>query len=102
MNELLNNMNLIDIFFYGIKCNQTLDYPTKLREIKINFIFRHAEATIKRLVNSYPAVLVTGARQTGKTTLLKKVTDSADIPYLTFDDPMEEASAKNDPKTFSG
>ena len=66
----------------------------------MNFIIRHAEETIKRLSDSYPAVLVTGARQTGKTTLLRKVTDSSAISYLTFDDPMEEASAKNDPKTF--
>lgn len=66
----------------------------------MNFIVRHAEETIKRLGSSYPSVLVTGARQTGKTTLLRKVTDSSAVSYLTFDDPMEEASAKNDPKTF--
>ncbi len=66
----------------------------------MDFISRHAESAIKRLADSYPAVLVTGARQTGKTTLLKKMTDSLSVPYITFDDPMEEASAKNDPKTF--
>ena len=66
----------------------------------MNFINRHAEITVKRLSLSYPSVLVTGARQTGKTTLLKKITDSKSVPYLTFDDPMEESSAKNDPKTF--
>ena len=49
---------------------------------------------------SYPSILVTGARQTGKTTLLQKITDARKIPYITFDDPLEEASAKNDPKTF--
>ncbi len=64
------------------------------------FINRHAEETIKRLTDSYPSILVTGARQTGKTTLLQKITDARQIPYITFDDPMEEASAKNDPKTF--
>lgn len=66
----------------------------------MTFFSRHAENTIKRLADSYPAVLVTGARQTGKTTLLKKMTDSASVPYITFDDPMEESSAKTDPKTF--
>ncbi|MBR5096308.1 MAG: ATP-binding protein, partial [Treponema sp.] len=64
------------------------------------YVIRHAEKTIKRLAASYPAVLVTGARQTGKTTLLKKITDLKSIPYITFDDPAEENSAKTDPKTF--
>ena len=54
------------------------------------FIERHAEKTIERMSQSFPAVLVTGARQTGKTTLLKNVTDKKSVGYLTFDDPMEE------------
>lgn len=62
---------------------------------------RHAEATIARLALEYPAVLVTGARQTGKTTILKKITEQNSIPYLSFDDPAEELSAKTDAKTFS-
>ena len=66
----------------------------------MNFFYRHAEITIKRLKSSYPAILITGARQTGKTTLLKKVTEPEKISYITFDDPMEESSAKTDPKTF--
>lgn len=64
------------------------------------YINRHAEKTIIRLASEFPAVLVTGARQAGKTTLLKKVTDASGVAYLSFDDPMEEFSAKNDPKTF--
>lgn len=52
------------------------------------------------MANSYPAVLVAGARQTGKTTLLQKSTESKGVHYLSFDDPMEEASAKADPKSF--
>lgn len=66
----------------------------------MDFINRHAENTIKRLAASYPAVLVTGARQTGKTTLLKNVTDLKSVPYMSFDDPLEERSAKADPKSF--
>ena len=54
----------------------------------MKFIKRHAEKTIERLSSSYPAVLITGARQTGKTTLLKKITDSQNIQYLTFDEPL--------------
>ena len=66
----------------------------------MDFINRHAKKTIERMANSYPVVLVTGARQTGKTTLLQKSIESKNIQYLTFDDPMEEASAKSDPKSF--
>ena len=66
----------------------------------MDFIIRHAEKTIERLSSSFPAVLIMGARQTGKTTLLKKSTDSKNIQYLTFDDPLEEESARNDPQTF--
>ena len=64
-------------------------------------IIRHAEKTIIRIASEYPAVLVTGARQTGKTTLLKKITEQKSVPYLSFDDPAEELSAKNDAKTFT-
>ena len=94
--------NRLTKHFHGIKYNTTLDYPMKrvILELIMYFVNRHAEKTIKRLSDSYPAVLVTGARQTGKTTLLKKITDANAVPYLTFDDPMEENSAKSDPKTF--
>ncbi len=67
----------------------------------MNTMHRHAEKTIERLSKEYPAVLVTGARQTGKTTLLKGVTGKNSVPYLTFDDPTEEFSAKSDAKTFT-
>ena len=43
------------------------------------FIERHAEKTIERMSQSFPAVLVTGARQTGKTTLLNLL-GGLDIP----------------------
>lgn len=63
-------------------------------------IARHSEKVIERLATEYPAVLVIGARQTGKTTILRKITEQKLVPYLSFDDPAEELSAKNDAKTF--
>ncbi|MBQ9538463.1 MAG: ATP-binding protein [Treponema sp.] len=66
----------------------------------MSFIGRHAERTIRRFSEEFPAVLVTGARQTGKTTLLKKITAGRSIGSTTFDDPMEELSAKSDPRAF--
>jgi predicted AAA+ superfamily ATPase len=100
MGEKVDGNKLLTKYSCGIKYNKSLDYPTEIRKCFMDFVNRHAENTIKRLADSYPAVLVTGARQTGKTTLLRKMTDSKSIPYITFDDPMEESSAKNDPKTF--
>lgn len=37
------------------------------------YITRNIEDTIKRVSNNYKVVLLTGARQVGKTTLLKNV-----------------------------
>ena len=66
----------------------------------MGYIPRHAEETVRRLGAEFPAVLVTGARQTGKTTLLRKITAEKNIRSTSFDDPMEELSAKTDPKSF--
>ena len=66
----------------------------------MDFINRHAEKTLKRFASSFPAVLVTGARQTGKTTLLKKITEEKSVPSTTFDDISEEEFAKTDPIAF--
>lgn len=66
----------------------------------MDFIERHAEDTLKRFASSFPAVLVTGARQTGKTTILKKIADENSVSSTTFDDIAEEQSALSDPKTF--
>mgnify|MGYP007069885577 CR=1 FL=1 len=44
------------------------------------FITRHAEKTIRKLSESFPALLVTGARQTGKTSARPHCADS--VQYL--------------------
>lgn len=66
----------------------------------VAFIIRHAEKSINELAKQFPSVLVTGARQTGKTTLLKSICEKKKIGSLSFDDPTEESSATNDPKAF--
>ncbi len=65
----------------------------------MEFIRRHAEKVIDRYRNEFPVVLVSGARQTGKTTVLQNYLKS-EAGYLTFDDLTEENSAKEDPKMF--
>ncbi len=61
---------------------------------------RHIVHALERYASSFPSVLVTGARQTGKTTLLSGLKKETDIPYVTFDDPSEQLSAVADSKTF--
>ena len=46
----------------------------------------------------FGAVLVTGSRQVGKTTLLRKIKPS--LPYVTLDDPLLLASAREAPGTL--
>lgn len=45
-------------------------------------------------------ILLNGARQVGKTTLIKEISKEKNYSYLTFDDASILASAKNDPKGF--
>src|SRR6266404_1799033 len=49
-----------------------------------------------------PVVLINGARQTGKSTLVqsREVADERNRQYLTFDDPGELAAARRDPNGF--
>ena len=49
------------------------------------YIEREIEATLQKYVKQFKVVLVTGARQTGKTTLLKHVLGD-DFNYVTLDD----------------
>nr|WP_157019623.1 ATP-binding protein [Muribacter muris] len=53
---------------------------------------------LNTLIKQFPAVLVTGPRQVGKSTLLQHI--GQDYQYVTFDDPMLLNQAKNDPSLF--
>jgi len=68
----------------------------------MNYIKRAMEGTFKRLSAEFPAILLTGPRQVGKTTMLKKLMDEENIgrEYVTLDDLGEREMAKNDPKLF--
>jgi len=59
------------------------------------YIKRHIEDTINRVSNMYSALIVTGPRQVGKTTVLKHI--CKDIQYITLDDPgvMQYAKKEN-------
>lgn len=46
----------------------------------------------------FPAVMITGPRQSGKTTFLRH--EAADAAYVSFDDPMQRRFAAEDPNGF--
>jgi predicted AAA+ superfamily ATPase len=62
------------------------------------YIKRNMENSVLEMAKMYGAVLVTGSRQVGKTTLLQKVTDG--IPYVTLDDPIMRQAAIEEPSSF--
>lgn len=64
----------------------------------MKYIHRAIEDIVKESVNNFKAVLVTGARQTGKSTLLKHL--YPEIKEISFDDPFAEEQAKNNPDMF--
>ena len=60
---------------------------------------RELSELFTRAAASFPAVLITGPRQSGKTTFLKHQLGS-DADYVTFDDPLERQFAREDPAGF--
>lgn len=61
-------------------------------------IRRHAEATLLQLARAYPIVAVTGPRQSGKTTLVRKAFPNK--PYVSLEDLDEGQFATDDPRGF--
>lgn len=56
---------------------------------------------IKKAINEKPVVVITGARQVGKTTLCtEKIEKELGFSYISLADPMLRASALDDPKAF--
>ena len=62
------------------------------------YIERAVDRLIRRAIRSKGVVLVTGARQVGKSTSLEKVLPGR--RYVTLDDPFLEEQAKGDSRTF--
>lgn len=64
----------------------------------MEYIKRLAENVIKKQEKMFKTILVTGARQVGKTTMLKNI--KSDISYITLDDIILNQSATEDPELF--
>lgn len=64
----------------------------------MEYIKRSAEEVIKKYEKMFKTILVTGARQVGKTTMLKNM--KKDINYITLDDMILNQEAVEDPNLF--
>ena len=62
------------------------------------YIRRHIEGAVLKREKAKGAVVVTGARQVGKTTLIENL--KPNIPKITFDDLPTRRGAINSPSTF--
>ena len=63
------------------------------------YIQRALEELILRCSQSFSALIVTGPRQVGKTTMLRKLADQG-RNYISLDDPIARATAVEDPALF--
>ncbi|MDU0458420.1 MAG: ATP-binding protein [Geobacteraceae bacterium] len=63
------------------------------------YLTRTLESWFKEASRQFPVLLVTGARQVGKTTFLRRVSEP-ERTYVTLDDPLVLALAKSDPALF--
>ena len=66
----------------------------------MHYIKRSLEKVVLEVSKEYPVVLISGPRQVGKTTMLKKLMEGTDRNYVSLDDLQERALAKNDPEMF--
>lgn len=64
----------------------------------MNYIHRTLEAVLLKAVKQFPALVLTGPRQTGKSTLLKQL--FPEYNYITLDDINVRSIAKQDPALF--
>lgn len=63
------------------------------------YINRHIEGLLNNSIRQFPAVLITGPRQVGKSTLLQHIS-AGKYDYITFDDPILLEQAKSEPGLF--
>lgn len=64
------------------------------------YITRNIEQTINRISGQFKVLLLTGARQVGKTTLLKHLAQDSNRTYVTLDDLAVRSLALSDPALF--
>jgi len=66
----------------------------------LDYISRHVQADLMEALATRPVVLVHGARQTGKSTLVQRIAGEMNYTYLTLDDFSILGAAQQDPAGF--
>ena len=66
----------------------------------MEYIAREIERKILKLNKVFKAILLTGARQVGKTTTLKKLAEESKRAYVSMDNHQDRELAQRDPKLF--
>ncbi len=66
---------------------------------KYRYIHREIEEVLKRALVHFPAVALTGPRQSGKSTLVKNIFGKTHA-FISFDDPINRERAIADPRLF--
>ena len=68
----------------------------------MRYINRSIQLKLNEMNGKFPVILLTGARQTGKSTLLEYIRNSGNkkINYVTLDNLIERANAIEDPENF--
>jgi len=64
------------------------------------FIKRNIEDSIHVALKDFPVLIVTGARQVGKSTLLRSLKTEIKYEYVTLDNPLDREAAKSEPQAF--
>jgi predicted AAA+ superfamily ATPase len=64
------------------------------------YVKRSLEGVISEVTTQFPVILVTGPRQVGKTTMLKKMSVNTKRTYVSLDDIHQRVLAKTDPELF--
>lgn len=63
------------------------------------YIKREEETLLRNIIKQFPSIALTGPRQSGKSTLLKRIFEK-DYQFISFDDPLIRQKAIADPELF--